>query len=335
MKLRIRNFQSHRDTKIILSKGITSFEGISRQGKSSILRAVKWVIKNTSPKGVFMRRKAKNSTSVLFDVIKRLKTSKSNEYHTSSDKFKAIRKDVPEEVEKLLNIHEGSLQAQHDPFFLIDPKMSAGKVAKEIAKLADLEIVAKVLTVANSRVKKSTNSITRMENNIEEIDEGLSELKDVDKMEDDFERLHKLNSGIEKAKVRLATLNEAIRVYNAEKEYLDSMPDESILPKLKTLLKKHDEIEADRKELAILNNHIEKVLKYTDMAELTPEPLIIMCKEIGEELKKLHELDHHIEQIKLNKGQYRHAIKKHNELQLRYDAVLKEHGMCPTCKREI
>lgn len=49
MKLRIQNFQAHKDTTIEFDC-ITTIVGPSDIGKSAVLRALKWVAKN-EPKG--------------------------------------------------------------------------------------------------------------------------------------------------------------------------------------------------------------------------------------------------------------------------------------------
>lgn len=50
MKLRIQNFQAHKDTTIEFDR-IATIVGPSDIGKSAVLRALKWVAKN-EPKGI-------------------------------------------------------------------------------------------------------------------------------------------------------------------------------------------------------------------------------------------------------------------------------------------
>lgn len=50
MKLRIQNFQAHKDTTIEFDRITTIVGGPSDTGKSAVLRALKWVVKN-EPKG--------------------------------------------------------------------------------------------------------------------------------------------------------------------------------------------------------------------------------------------------------------------------------------------
>ena len=45
-KLHIRNFQSHKDSRLIFSDGVNVIVGNSDSGKSAILRALNWVITN-------------------------------------------------------------------------------------------------------------------------------------------------------------------------------------------------------------------------------------------------------------------------------------------------
>ena len=48
--LKLINFQSHRETKINFHKGLTVILGQTDQGKSAIIRALKWVLYN-EPRG--------------------------------------------------------------------------------------------------------------------------------------------------------------------------------------------------------------------------------------------------------------------------------------------
>ena len=45
-KIEIKNFQSHKDTMIDFDKGINSICGESDNGKTAIIRAIRWVIEN-------------------------------------------------------------------------------------------------------------------------------------------------------------------------------------------------------------------------------------------------------------------------------------------------
>lgn len=54
MKLRIQNFQAHKDTTIEFDR-ITTIVGPSDIGKSAVLRALKWVAKNEPNGTSFVR----------------------------------------------------------------------------------------------------------------------------------------------------------------------------------------------------------------------------------------------------------------------------------------
>lgn len=62
-ELELNNFQSHKNTKINLSKNLNVALGESRQGKTSILRSIRWVLEN-KPSGTSMIRNGETSASV-------------------------------------------------------------------------------------------------------------------------------------------------------------------------------------------------------------------------------------------------------------------------------
>lgn len=82
--IELHNFQSYENTKIDLSPGFNVIVGESRQGKSTILRAIRWVATN-KPNSKNLRRKGSTETFVELTlengtIIKRFVTDKDNGY---------------------------------------------------------------------------------------------------------------------------------------------------------------------------------------------------------------------------------------------------------------
>lgn len=203
-QIQIKNFQSHEDTTIELSPGITAITGSSCHGKSSIVRAIKWTAENRPSGTAFKSNFAgKNGTVVKLDFdegkVKRTRTKSINSYTAGSSKFDVVRMDVPDEVKNLLNFSDLTIQGQHDPYFLLQD--TSGEVARKLNSVANLEIIDFVLKEVSSDLlqvardkRQNIETMTRLKVGLEKY-EGLDEVKaKADALEDKINRKHTMEN---------------------------------------------------------------------------------------------------------------------------------------------
>ena len=144
-KLHIKGFQSWKNLSVDLSPGINVFVGESDQGKSAIIRALRWLLFNRPTGDAFrnfdLKKKELVSVGAEFAPggwVTRRKNSTVNEYVLGQGAevvvLKALRSDIPAEVQELTRIPGTNIQAQHEQYFLLD--QSPGQVAKEFNKVA-------------------------------------------------------------------------------------------------------------------------------------------------------------------------------------------------------
>jgi len=116
-KIKLQNVESHKETELNLDPGVNVIVGNSDSGKSGILRALRWIIRNR-PSGEAFRTKGGGDTSVELSldnqVVKRVRTKQKNQYIINNIELNAVKTEVPEEVSNLLNINEANLQQQLD-----------------------------------------------------------------------------------------------------------------------------------------------------------------------------------------------------------------------------
>ncbi|MBO8128866.1 MAG: AAA family ATPase [Peptococcaceae bacterium] len=141
-KLQITNFESHQNTEIEFSKGLTVIIGEPGKGKSAIVRALKWLLYNNLPDTGFIRQGCKQSIVKVFlangYIITREKGPQTNRYllqHKDSDQkeyFEDVECKVPRELTALhgvkvvyfdpdlpVSLH---LEDQHEgPFLMLQP----------------------------------------------------------------------------------------------------------------------------------------------------------------------------------------------------------------------
>ena len=129
--LHIKNFQVHTDLKIEFSPTITSIKGPTDSGKSSVLRALRWVCLNDMAGEAFIREGACSVLALLRIGDRKIGRGKGqigNVYRLDDREFKAFGQgNVPQEIAQVLQLNEINFQGQHDaPFWFAE---TAGEVS--------------------------------------------------------------------------------------------------------------------------------------------------------------------------------------------------------------
>lgn len=145
--LLIKNFQAHTRLKLQLSPTVTTVVGPSDRGKSSILRALRWVCLNLPAGGAFIRHGASRTVVKLtVDGHALLRTKArggENAYRLDGKRFVAFGAAVPEEVASLLGLAPAAFAGQHDPPFWLGE--TPGERGRQLNAVIDLGAVDRTL----------------------------------------------------------------------------------------------------------------------------------------------------------------------------------------------
>lgn len=132
-RIELNNFQAHKHTVIDLDKGVNVITGETDNGKSSIVRAIRWVVENY-PQGIDKinsnwNEDLKEPLSVKLytenGYVERIRTKDRNGYNICKNGEKEIKLDaigkgnVPKEVTEFLNVSDVNFQYQLDPPYLL------------------------------------------------------------------------------------------------------------------------------------------------------------------------------------------------------------------------
>lgn len=185
-ELEIRGFQIHKYISCAFTKGLNVIVGSTDKGKSSILRALLWVIKNR-PTGDSIRNwYIKEEEPVMVSVcddnnnkVVKVRENKKSWYELNNEKFEALKTEVPIEVEDFFNISDFNIQTQHDPYCLIND--SPGARAEKLNKLVGLNVIDITFKNLNSRISNVKILITEKER---KIDEHQKEIESFDYLVD-------------------------------------------------------------------------------------------------------------------------------------------------------
>ena len=262
--LKIKNFQSHRETELDFDPGVNIIVGASDSGKTAILRALRWLVWNR-PGGEAFRSRWGGETRVelTIDQDRYIRSKdKDNTYQINDAKpFKAFGTDVPDEIKNRLQLNEINLQQQLDSPFLLTE--TSGEVAKHFNRIAHLDHIDNSLSQINSATRKINQ---RIEADIETRTRQQEQLKQYEhlyKVEADLEVLEGLENHktqITTQGVQLGTLLKQIATSEQEiKENAIVFQYEEAVDAVLDVIQRRDIVETQVEELEGLINRIEGV----------------------------------------------------------------------------
>ena len=319
-RIEIKNFQSHKDTVIDFDKGINSICGESDNGKTAVIRAIRWVVENR-PLGTDTllsnwahdaKGKQTDDMSVKLYTengwIERIRTKDKNGYTLFIDgkevKLEAVGTDVPKEVKDFLKVNDINFQYQFDQPYLIS--MSAGEASKYLNNIIHLDSIDSILTVAEGNKRTISSEQKVVDNDISDLERELKNTEWVDEAENIFKRVNKYDEVIEKKSSELSELSDEIsdrenlKVVDLteQKKFIKEI-ENIVIPDVSELdeeIKHYEQLKEKSVDLFVqkdLVDHIENIV-IPDISELDEEirtyelenQKILLLKEEREELEK-------------------------------------------------
>lgn len=255
-RLHIINFESHKDTVLEFSKTSNSIIGKNDRGKSSIIRAVEWIVHNFPLSPTYKPKYWKpDITHVILetyegDVVERRKNNKINEYILNGKVFTGFGSGVPEEIQRVLNISDINCQFQLDPPLLLTS--SHGEISRYLNKIVNLDVINTTQARAEKKNKEIEKDIKIKEKEKKLYEETLFNFEDLCRLESLIEEGESLQLEI----IRIESLLKNLKYFICRKEeVLESLEKNSSILKNKLLLGKVDGVYQ-----AII--HIEKSTNY-------------------------------------------------------------------------
>lgn len=187
--IHIQNFQSHVDTRIELAPGVNVITGETNNGKTSVLRAIKWVTQNRPRGDSMLTRQPKTgktkpqpkpcrvTITTERGAVTRIREKGFNGYalrvgDAPERRFEDVGASVPPEVLEVLNLGDVNVQEQLADFFLI--KQSGGQVSKYVSGLLGFEVVDKALAKAKAEAVRLEKTRAELSVAIADCDQQLA-----------------------------------------------------------------------------------------------------------------------------------------------------------------
>ena len=344
-QINLHNFQSHKETDLVLSPGINAVVGPSDSGKSAILRALYWAINNRPSGDSFVSHwardeKGKQTQAAYVVILKgdhalmRLRSKDKNGYKLDDKiEFEAIRTDVPEEVQDFFNLSEVNIQKQMDSPFLLSE--SAGEVARFFNKTIKLDTIDTTLSLVDKKKRECDQQIKVQETILVERREALKAyawIDDAKVLVDRLEKIRDKKSGIVKQWDDLKQLQIQWEYSRDQIRTLDK------LLKAEPVLKEIHELNIQAVELNKESSSLEQGMEdYIELFEQVNEAnSYLNCEQSVERILKINEKT---DQIRVELGEIGSSLTVFNGIKAKIPII--EQGLkgyldqmpdvCPLC----
>lgn len=353
--VKLKDFQSHKDSTFEFIPGVNVITGVSGVGKSSVIRALNYVFTNKKPNGVEYKRRpdAKGfeiEVKVDGHTIHRVKSTKANEYHIDDEVYKDIGITVPDKVFEVANIKSikvgtdefnVQLAKQFDPHFLMFlPDSSKVKFLNRLSGSHILDIALKETNKDLLELEKeklsNENELTTVQTTINNLVEVIDPIKKVvadarvqyEQMMEDSKRLEALKT----AKAHLDVWKKQKQEFDSI-QYILSRVDIEGFEKAVVRLNSLKEVAKEFKQTYSLANKVYAAIQQIDSLDVTG------LEDKKERLDKLHELCYNYRNVELEMDSVQRQMQdlddKIEAQILTVKLFLENTPVCPTCNSRI
>ena len=192
-ELLLKDFKTHKDSKLVFSSGINVITGDTGQGKTNILLALNWAV-NNRPLGSNCIRRGQDSTTVIAKVIDdknacsviRSRGESENSYDiekggvsiVGEEPLTAFGNSPPKEVLEILNLSDINIQKQRDKHFLV--YTSPGQIATYIRSVTKLDEIDRVTKLLFSKIRTKKTEISCQQEELKSTNKKLVILNKID-----------------------------------------------------------------------------------------------------------------------------------------------------------
>jgi DNA repair protein SbcC/Rad50 len=342
-QVNIKNFQSHHWSTLQFVPGINIISGVSDSGKSSVMRAIKWVVTNRPRGSAFVTYDATSQTrvSLAFDSeapVTRSKLGAKNVYTRGKKHFKTAN-EVPDEIVSSINLGNINFQSQLDPHFMLQE--SPGNVAKQLNKIADIEIIDFVMKKVAADISKNRAETTYVSTRLKQFEDRISEFDDLDVIEAIVDDIKDNESLIISVDNNIDTLLNAIsnlEVVKSELSHLDLWLEvETQALDLQTTIDEFQLISSKYETLSSIVSEVETIVEdmddYDELLNLEDkaESILLSYTSLQDVESRINQMTSIIGSVEV----FEDCIEDSNESITRYKTelrdVLASSNVCPFC----
>ena len=333
--LLLKFFQKHRKKLIEFDPRITTIIGVTEAGKSTILRALKWLVLNQfDGKAEELIRWGATSAYSTLEVDKHTITRKrsrtgTNAYELDGKEFKAFGLNkVPDPVANVLRLTEANFQNQLDQHFWFS--QSAGEVSRELNKIVNLSAIDNTLAAIATQSRRARAEVEVSEKRLQDALNQRTELAWVGDIDKRLRSLEKHQASIDQRRLSVASLLASIKIVRQSRDR--SLERSSVAERASQIITIGQRLQTKTKRAEQLEKLILQAEKAERLAKRTigkvPDPAKIIANE--SKLRQLRSLITKIENLESAVCLHKSEQSKVNE---RIQKLTK--GKCPVCGKSI
>ncbi|MHA1739231.1 MAG: hypothetical protein ACTSWD_11645, partial [Candidatus Heimdallarchaeota archaeon] len=260
----------------------------------------------------------------------------------TNEPLRALRTDVPDEVQNITRIKSVNIQGQHpaEQYFLLSDK--PGKVAKMFNKVAGLTIMDDAIKSINSKVRTCNTEIAIYKAEIEKQEKELKETEWAVKAEKFYKKLTNFEKkliqkcdeleDVEEMILSIENINIQLKKYNGIEDAREALicltkQTQDIRHKDNTLTKTIDLIAAIKSVDLALQSSIDTTIALKALKSLEELKSDNLKKDY-----RMKEISVLLHKIQINEEQYQIADRDLMEAKKEHD-IIREETECPVCGR--
>lgn len=208
-RLDVRGFQAHRKFILEFDPQVTSIIGPTDEGKSTLLRALRWVCLNQLKVPAedlvnWDSKEAKASLKVDGHKIRRIRGKGKNLYELDGKTYKSFSSIVPEDISNILNVDNLNFQRQLDPHFWFN--LTPGQLSKALNEIINLGSIDKVLDNIAREHRQAKARVASAEEELKATKEELDKLKWVPEFLENHDALELERTALQELPPKIAGL---------------------------------------------------------------------------------------------------------------------------------
>ena len=284
-KLTLKNFEAHKDTTIDFEQGVTIIKGNSNAGKSSLFRALRFVLMN-EPGGEDFINFTENETEVTLQykdhIVTRAKArnNKRNEYILDGKVLKAFGQGVPEEVKQIFGLSEINYEWQFDkrPFLLAE---TGGYIAGKLNEIVNLDLIDISLKNIEQKRRAVNKDIENVNKQLEDILPQIDGYKWIDKAEKELAIIEGIELKLNNNKILFTDLLAVSQNHNKLTDSLDMIVtiSDRVMNKLVQDVSILQLNKQEYNNLLLLGDSYRKALQQHEMITLIPTEFVLQSTQ--------------------------------------------------------
>jgi len=332
--LELTNFQAHRQMRVNFDSRVTTIVGPSDIGKSSIVRALRWVLLNSPCSSLITKGQKEASVSLVLDdsVLTRSRSGSTNQYTFNESVFRSFRVGVPDEIANELRMDEIHFQNQHDASYWFCE--TAGEVSRRLNALVDLDIIDRSTGKAFGFVRMAKSRLEAEQASLDDAKKEKESLRWVKDCEEQFDILQQNQSEVEALREQqkeLMGIVEGATELSGERDKLQAVVNDASL-----VVSTASELQRIRKEGKELVETVReareaKVQASRKLPDLST--LLVLDRRREETIDSIKQLEQALSSIRSAEQQ----VKRIDSQREKAEEELREicGGVCPLCGGQL